>query len=54
MRIVIVIKGEGLADESGKAIEQECRECGKKFRNLGVVYCSKDCEVMNENRKQLY
>ena len=54
MRIVIVIKGEGLADESSRAIEQECRECGKKFRNLGVVYCSKDCEVLNKNRDQPY
>ncbi len=49
MRIVIVIEGEGLADESSKTIEQECKKCGKKFRNLGVAYCSKDCEVMDKN-----
>jgi len=33
MRIVIVIEGEGIADESSKAIDQECKKCGKKFRN---------------------
>ena len=49
MRIVIVIEGEGLADESSKVIEQECKKCGKKFRNLGVVYCSRDCELMDRN-----
>ena len=49
MRIVIVIEGEGLADESSKAIEQECKKCGKKFTNMGVAYCSKDCELMDKN-----
>ena len=33
MRIVIVIEGEGIADESSKAIDQECKKCGK---NLGI------------------
>ncbi len=47
MRIVIVIEGKGLADESSKAIEQECKKCGKKFRNVGYAYCSKDCELMD-------
>ena len=47
MRIVIVIKGEDLVDESNKAIEKECKHCGKKFTNLGVDYCSKDCQLMD-------
>jgi len=44
-----VITGEGIADESSKAIEKECKKCGKKFRNLGVAYCSKDCQLMDKN-----
>ncbi len=47
MRIVIVIEGEGLADESSKAIEHECKKCGKTFRNVGYAYCSKDCQLMD-------
>ncbi len=47
MRIVIVIEGKGIADESSKAIEQECKKCGKTFRNVGYAYCSKDCELMD-------
>jgi len=47
MRIVIVIEGEGFADESSKTIEKECKKCGKKFTNLGVNYCSKDCQLMD-------
>ena len=34
MRIVIVKKEESIADESSKAIEQECKRCGKKFMNM--------------------
>ncbi len=48
MRIVIVIEGEGIADESSKAIEHECKKCGKTFRNPGYAYCSKDCELMDK------
>ena len=47
MRIVIVKKEESIADESSKAIEKECKKCGKKFTNLGVAYCSKDCQLMD-------
>jgi len=46
MRIVIVIEGEDLVDESSKTIEKACKYCGKKFTNLGVDYCSKDCQLM--------
>jgi len=46
MRIVIVIEGEGIADESSKAIDQECKKCGKKFRNTASDYCSRDCALM--------
>ena len=44
-----MIKEEGLTDESSKTIEKECKNCGKKFRNLGVAYCSKDCQLMDKN-----
>ena len=47
MRIVIVKKEESIADESNKTIEKECKGCGKKFTNLGVDYCSKDCQIMD-------
>ncbi len=46
MRIVSVIEGESIADESSKAIDQECKKCGKKFRNTASDYCSKDCALM--------
>ena len=29
-------------------IDQECKKCGKKFRNMGYAYCSKDCEQMDK------
>ncbi len=54
MRIVIVIKGEGLVDESSRAIEQECKYCGKTFRNKGCLYCSKECQLRDKNRDQPY
>jgi len=25
--------------------DQECKSCGKIFRNKGYLYCSKDCEL---------
>jgi hypothetical protein len=37
----------GYADESSKNIEKECKNCGKKFRNLGIVYCGQDCRLMD-------
>jgi len=30
-------------------IDQECKICGKTFRNKGYHYCSKDCEIMDKN-----
>ena len=44
MRIVIV----SIADESSKGMEQDCKKCGKKYRNVGSAYCSKDCELMDK------
>ncbi len=29
-------------------IDQECKHCGKTFRNKGYQYCCKDCESMDE------
>ena len=29
--------------------DQECKRCGKTFRNKGYQYCSKDCELMDKN-----
>jgi len=26
-------------------IDQECKKCGKTFRNKGYLYCSKDCQL---------
>ena len=30
-------------------IDQECKKCGKTFRNKGFLYCSKDCQLMDQN-----
>ena len=26
-------------------IDQECKKCGKTFRNKGYLYCSEDCQL---------
>ena len=36
-------------DLSRMPIDQECKTCGKIFRNKGCQYCSKDCELMDKN-----
>ena len=34
-------------DLSRMPIDQECKRCGKTFRNKGYLYCSKDCQLMD-------
>ncbi len=30
-------------------IDQECKICGKTFRNKGYLYCSEDCQLRDKN-----